>query len=136
MTNNLRNIFVILIVLSVTICFGQDKPMLTKKIIKEIAKNNYVAPVPDGFFFGETPQYKLFMQLAETATTAELIKYTEDRRPIIRVYAVKCLDKRNYDGLFELAIKHIKDTKKVSESGVHRSRDVYVGNYFVVVQNI
>ncbi|MBL4587491.1 MAG: hypothetical protein JKX84_10630 [Flavobacteriales bacterium] len=136
MTNNLKNIFVILIALPVTICFGQDKPMLTKRIIKEIAKNNYVAPFPDGFFFGETPQYKLFMQLAETATTAELIKYTEDRRPIIRVYAVKCLDKRNYDGLFELAIKHIKDTKKVAESGVHRSRDVYVGDYFVEVQNI
>jgi succinate dehydrogenase flavin-adding protein (antitoxin of CptAB toxin-antitoxin module) len=135
MTNNLKNIFVILIVLSVTICFGQDKPMLTKKIIKEIAKNNYVAPFPDGFLHGETPQYKLYIQLAKTATTDELIKYTKDRRPIIRVYAIKCLDKRNYGELFELATKHIQDTKKVTESG-HRSRDVYVGDYFVGVQNI
>jgi len=135
MTNNLKNIFVVLIVLSVTICFGQDKPTLTRKIIKEIAKNNYVAPFPDGFLHGETLQYKLYIQLAETATTEELIKYTEDRRGIIRVYAVKCLDKRKYGGLFDLAIKHIQDTNKVTESG-HMSRDVYVGDYFVSVQNI
>lgn len=33
----------------VNICYGQNEPTRTKKIIKEIAKNNYIAATPDGF---------------------------------------------------------------------------------------
>ena len=135
MTNTIKNIVLTLTLLTVTICYGQDKTLTTKKIINEIAKNNYVAPYPDGFMHGETPQYKLFQMLKETATTEELIKYTDDKRPIVRTYAIKCLDDRKYDKIFQIAVAHIHDTKKVRQGG-HRSRDVYVGDFFVRVQNI
>jgi len=135
MTNTIKHIVLTLTLLTVTICYGQDKPLTTKKIINEIAKNNYVAPYPNGFINYETHQYKLYIQLQKTATTEELLKYTDDKRPIVRIYAIKCLDDRKFDNLFPLAVKHIHDTKKVRESG-HRSRDVYVGDFFVGIQNI
>ena len=135
MTNTFKYIVLIVNILTVTICYGQDKELSTKSIIKEIAKNNYVAPFPDGFLHGETPQYKLYQQLKDTATTKELIKYTTDKRPIIRTYAIKCLDDRKYGKLFQLAVAHIHDNKNVKVSG-HRSRDVYVGDFYVGIQNI
>lgn len=135
MTNTIKNIVLTLTLLTATICYGQDKPLTTKKIIKEIAKNNYVAPYPDGFMHDVTLQYKLYQQLKETATTEELIKYTDDKRPIVRTYAIKCLDDRKYDKLFQIAVAHIHDNKKVKAAG-HRSRDVYVGDFFVGIQNI
>jgi hypothetical protein len=135
MTNTIKNIALTLTFLTVTICYGQDKQLTTKNIINEIAKNNYVAPYPDGFIHGETPQYILYLELKETATTEELIKYTGDKRPIVRTYALKCLDDRKYDKLFQIAVRHLQDTAKVMSSG-HRSKDVYVGDFFVRVQNI
>lgn len=134
MTNIIKHIALTLTLLTVTICYGQDKSLTTKEIIKQIAKNNYVAPYPDGFINYETPQYKLYIQLQKTATTGELLKYIDDKRPVVRIYAIKCLDDRKYDNLFQLAVKHIHDTNKVRESG-HRSRDVYVGDFFVGIQN-
>jgi len=135
MTNTIKHIILIITLLTVTICYGQDKPLTTKKIINKIAKNNYVAPYPDGFINYETPQYKLYIQLQKTATTDELLEYIDDKRPVVKIYAIKCLDDRKYGNLFQLAVKHIHDTNKVREAG-HRSRDVYVGDFFVGIQNI
>ena len=135
MTNTIKHIVLTIILSTVTICYGQDKALTTMKIINEIAKNNYVAPYPDGFINGETPQYKLYQLLKEKATTEELLKYTDDKRPIVRTYAIKCLDDRKYDKLFQIALSHIHDKKKVRAAG-EISRDVYVGDFFVGIQNI
>ena len=62
MMNTIKHIILIISLLTATICYGQDKLLTTKKIINEIAKNNYVAPYPDNFINYETPQYKLYIQ--------------------------------------------------------------------------
>lgn len=126
MTNTIKHIVLTLTFLTVTICYGQDKPLTTKKIINEIAKNNYVAPYPDGFINFETPQHELYLKLQETATTDELITFINDKRPIVRTYALKCLDGRKYDHLFNIAVSHIQDTSKVRVAG-HMSKNVFVG---------
>ena len=135
MTSTIKHIALTLIFLTVTICYGQEKPLTTKKIINEIAKNNYVAPYPDGFIHGETPQYRLYQMLKETSKTKELLKFTDDKRPIVRTYAIKCLDDRKYDKLFQIAIAYILDTAKVRVAS-QRFGDSYVGDFFVGVQNI
>ena len=135
MMNTIKHIILIISLLTATICYGQDKLLTTKKIINEIAKNNYVAPYPDNFINYETPQYKLYIQLQKTATTDELLKYIDDKRAVVRIYAIKCLDDRKYHKLFQLAVAHIHDTNKVKESG-DISRDVYVGDFFVSIKNI
>jgi hypothetical protein len=128
-------LFLVLSILTYSTCYGQESPLTTKEIIKGIAKNNYVAPYPDGLIHFETPQFKLYELLKETASTKELLKYTEDRRSVVRVYAIKCLDDRKHDKLFEIAKKHINDNKKV-RAEYHISLDVYVGDFFVSIQNI
>ena len=121
-------------VIAVSNCFAQ-KEHSVKQIADSIAINNYVAPVPDGFWFGETDQYRLFLELTEKASIEELIAYTDDSRPIVRVYAIKILNDRKYNKTFELAVKHIHDTATVSESGIHRSVQRKVGDYFMATTN-
>lgn len=120
--------------MAATICCGQ-KPMKTAEIIEEIARNNYVAPFPDGFINGETLQHNLYLQLQKTAKTKELVTYTNDQRPIVRIYAIKCLDDRKYKKLFDIAVAHMHDTAKVKVGG-HRPMVKYTGDYFVEVQHI
>lgn len=135
MTNITKHIALTLTLLTVTICYGQDKSLSTKETIKQLAKNNYVAPYPDGFINFESPQHELYLKLQETATTDELLAYINDKRPIVRTYALKCLDDRKYDHLFKIAVSHLHDTSKVRSEG-HMSRNVFVGDFFVNVQNI
>jgi len=117
------------------ICFGQ-KELTVKQLADSIAKNNYVAPYPDGFLFGETDQYKFWVRFTEKASTEELVAYTDDPRPIVRVHAIKGLNERHYEKLFSIALRHLHDTAMVSEPGMHRSSQRFVGDYFFVTQNM
>jgi len=122
-------------VIAVSNCFAQ-KEHSVKQIADSIAINNYVAPVPDGFWFGETDQYRLFLELTEKASIEELIAYTDDSRPIVRIHAIKSLNGRKYNKIFDLAVKHIHDTATVSEPGMHRSVKRKVGDYFMTTANL
>ncbi len=132
MTSNIKNTGLTITLLTVQTCYVRDNQLFTKKIIQEIAKNNYAPPCPGGFMHGETPRYNLNIFLKETATTEELIKYTDDKRPVVSTYTFKCSDEGKYDKLFQIAVRQIQDTAKDSFVG-HISEYVYDGAYFAIV---
>lgn len=92
---------------------------LNEKITEIQALQNYeffVTHFPDSIqasFYNRINQkltYHPYRYLRDTATIEELLKLTEWDSPFVRLYAFSSLEKRNYNGLYQIILEHLNDT--------------------------
>ena len=92
---------------------------LNEKITEIEALQNYeffVTHFPDSIqarFYNRINQkltYHPYRYLRDTATIEELLKLTEWSNPFVRLYAFSSLEKREYNGLFQIILEHLNDT--------------------------
>ncbi|MCL9806669.1 hypothetical protein NAT51_14125 [Flavobacterium amniphilum] len=132
----MKNLALLLFLLSAAISYGQDKydasqiSSKTKKIVGLIAKENTVTGRFIGYSGNESEQYKNFEKLM-LASTKELLNLTNHPNGAVRSYAFWALCFRSNVDLFGIVKNHMSDTEVVEyQSGCIASGEK-VGDFFV-----
>jgi len=103
-------------------------------IVAQIAEENVIG---DNIGIAGSPyRFELYQNLNKNATNKELVFLTDNRVPSVRYYAFRALSNRRNPIVFDLLVKHINDTSRLTcFYGCSGMEETIVHNFLNVVKS-
>jgi len=102
-----------------------------EKLVGAIAEGNMFMSSAVGYGGQKPQQWDNYLQLKRKASEVELIALTDHENPAVRCYAFLALTENNSAKVFDILIKHLKDSDYISTMiGCIMSQE-YVGDFFL-----
>lgn len=104
-----------------------------KKVVESIAKENRVESSHIGEAGSPSEQYARYEVLKKIATVGQLIELTDYDNSAVRCYAFQALASKKSDKIFNILLKHLKDTSQIETQSGCIGMSQLVGDYFIDV---